>query len=84
MDITLILSIALPCISAGTVWGITANRISNLETKVGLIDSDHREFEKELRKEFKDFNLKMDNILKEFYAIKSVLKYKERIELEDE
>ena len=82
MDISLILSIALPCISGGIVWGVMSNRVNNLETKVNLIELTHKEFEKEQKKEFKDINLKLDQILKEFFAIKSVLKYKEQIELE--
>lgn len=83
MDINLILSIALPCISGGTVWGVLSNRVANLEAKVALLDSGQKEFEKELKKEFKEFNTKMDNLLKGFYAIQTVLKYKEKIELEE-
>ena len=82
IDLTLVLSIALPCVSGGSVWGVMQYRLNNLNDKVNKLEADQKDSAKEQQKDFKELNQKLDLILKEFFGLRSVLKYKEQIEIE--
>ena len=83
MDINLMIGIGSGIFSAGVAWGLNRGEIASLKKEIGNLKEKQKDDLMELKTDFKEIKKMLNSILIQFSSIKSVLKYKEQIEVDE-